>query len=67
MSVEPTALQVRPRARLDALADEFVGMYVNDWTIDYGDRGREAVRRFLGEGAEKGFIDFKGDVEFVSP
>ena len=48
-------------------ADEFVGMYVNDWTLDYGDRGREAIRRFLGEGAEKGYIDFGGDVEFVEP
>ena len=29
------------------LADQFVGMYVNDWTLDYGPRGREAVRRLL--------------------
>ncbi len=49
------------------LADEFVGMYVNDWTIDYGDRGREAIRRFLAEGAEQGFVEPAGDVEFVSP
>ena len=28
-----------------AKADTFVGMYVNDWTLDYGDRGKEAVRR----------------------
>ena len=33
-------------------ADRFVGMYVNDWTLDYGDRGREAVRRFLARGYE---------------
>ena len=32
-------------------ADTFVGMYVNDWTLDYGDRGRAAVRLFLDEGA----------------
>ena len=29
------------------LADKFVGMYVNDWTLDYGDAGRESIRRFL--------------------
>src|ERR1700739_3011141 len=33
-----------------ALADRFVGMYVNDWTLDYGPRGREAVRRLLEAG-----------------
>ena len=33
-----------------ALADKFVGMYVNDWTLDYGARGRAAVRRLLDEG-----------------
>src|SRR5262245_48224967 len=32
-----------------SLADKFVGMYVNDWTLDYGPRGREAVRRLLDE------------------
>src|SRR5215472_1615179 len=30
------------------LADKFVGMYVNHWTLDYGERGRESIRRFLG-------------------
>ena len=34
-------------------ADTFVGMYVNDWTLDYGDRGREAVRQFLQRGVER--------------
>lgn len=48
------------------LADEFVGMYVNDWTLDYGDRGREAIRRFLGEGAEKGYVPPAKSLEFVS-
>jgi len=33
-----------------ALADKFVGMYVNDWTLDYGDRGRAAIRKLLDEG-----------------
>lgn len=37
-------------------ADRFVSMYVNDWTRDLGPRGKEAVRRFLGEAAEKGLI-----------
>src|SRR6266478_6301888 len=32
------------------LADRFVGMYVNHWTLDYGDKGRESIRRFLGQG-----------------
>ena len=36
------------------LADEFVGMYVNDWTLDYGDRGRAAVAKLLSEGAAAG-------------
>ncbi len=50
---------------LDAgLADQFVGMYVNDWTIDYGDRGREAVRTLLRKSAEAGLVP-PVDVEFV--
>src|SRR5690606_3632507 len=36
------------------LADQFVGMYVNHWTLDYGDRGREAITRLLKEGADRG-------------
>jgi 1,4-dihydroxy-6-naphthoate synthase len=46
-------------------ADEFVGMYVNDWTLDYGDRGREAVRALIERGVEKGLIDRKVTIEFV--
>ncbi len=46
-------------------ADEFVGMYVNDWTLDYGDRGRDAVRLFLRRGAESGVIPHAVDVTFV--
>ena len=46
-------------------ADTFVGMYVNDWTLDYGDRGRKAVRLFLQRGHESGFIPKRVDVEFV--
>ncbi len=38
-----------------ALADRFVGMYVNDWTVDYGPRGREAVRTAPGPRGGSGF------------
>ena len=48
-----------------ALADRFVGMYVNDWTLDYGPRGREAVRRLLDEGHKAGVIPSPAAVEFV--
>jgi 1,4-dihydroxy-6-naphthoate synthase len=47
------------------LADRFVGMYVNDWTLDYGPRGREAVRRLLEEGHRAGVIPSAVNVEFV--
>jgi 1,4-dihydroxy-6-naphthoate synthase len=49
-----------------ALADRFVGMYVNDWTVDYGPRGREAVRILLGRAAEMGLVPGPIDVQFVS-
>ncbi len=45
--------------------DTFVGMYVNQLTLDYGERGREAVRRFMGEAFEKGLIPAPVDVVFV--
>ena len=47
------------------LADRFVAMWVNDLTLDYGERGRESVRRLLDEGFEKGIIPHKTEVEFV--
>lgn len=47
------------------LADKFVGMYVNHWTLDYGEKGREAIRRFLGRGFEGGLIPHRQDLEFV--
>ena len=47
------------------LADRFVAMWVNDLTLDYGDRGREAVRRLLDEGYDAGIIPTKVDIEFV--
>jgi 1,4-dihydroxy-6-naphthoate synthase len=46
-------------------ADTFVGMYVNDWTLDYGDRGREAVRTLLARGTAQGIIPHTVHVEFA--
>jgi len=46
-------------------ADTFVGMYVNDWTLDYGERGRQAVRLFLQRGVEAGLVKKAVTVEFV--
>ena len=43
-----------------SLADRFVGMYVNDWTLDYGPRGREAVRRLLDEAYKAKVIENAG-------
>jgi 1,4-dihydroxy-6-naphthoate synthase len=48
------------------LADKFVGMYVNHWTLDYGERGREAIRRFLGQAFERGLIPRRQELEFVA-
>lgn len=47
------------------LADRFVAMWVNDLTLDYGERGRESVRRLLTEGHEKGIIPHKAEIDFV--
>jgi 1,4-dihydroxy-6-naphthoate synthase len=46
-------------------ADRFIGMYVNELTLDYGPEGREAVRRLLDEAHQKGIIPKKVDLEFV--
>jgi 1,4-dihydroxy-6-naphthoate synthase len=48
------------------LADQFVGMYVNKWTLDYGPIGREAVNRLLDEGAALGMIPQVTPVEFIA-
>ena len=48
------------------LANRYIGMYVNERTIDYGDDGREAIRRLLEMGFERGIIPHKPEVEFVS-
>ncbi len=47
------------------LADKFVGMYVNHWTLDYGERGRESIRRFLERAFERGLIPHRQELEFV--
>jgi 1,4-dihydroxy-6-naphthoate synthase len=48
------------------LADQFVGMYVNHWTLDYGEKGRMSIRRFLNRAFENGLIPHKQELEFVS-
>ena len=49
----------------DERTDTFVGMYVNQWTVDYGPRGREAVQTLLDRGHAAGLIPEKVAVEFV--
>jgi 1,4-dihydroxy-6-naphthoate synthase len=48
------------------LADQFVGMYVNHWTLDYGERGRKAISLLLKRGAEAGLVPDIGGVEYVT-
>jgi len=48
-----------------AKTDSFVGMYVNDWTLDFGPRGREAVAVLLRRGFEEGIIPRPVDLEFI--
>jgi 1,4-dihydroxy-6-naphthoate synthase len=47
-------------------ADEFVGMYVNAWTLGYGERGEKAVRTLLDRGVKAGIITKNVQVEFVT-
>jgi len=49
-----------------ALADKFIGMYVNGWTLDYGEQGRRAVRELLARGAAVGLVPSSFSVEFLS-
>jgi 1,4-dihydroxy-6-naphthoate synthase len=46
-------------------ADQFVGMYVNDWTVDMGPRGQESIRLFLRRAYEQGVLDHEVPVDFV--
>ena len=48
------------------LADKFIGMYVNKWTLGYGERGRQAVREFLTRGVKAGLIPGPPDAEFLT-
>jgi 1,4-dihydroxy-6-naphthoate synthase len=56
-----------PYARdMDAgLAGKFIGMYVNDYTRDYGEAGRKAVREFLHAAHQRGYIERMPAIEFV--
>jgi 1,4-dihydroxy-6-naphthoate synthase len=47
------------------LASKFIGMYVNEFTRDYGDVGRTAIRKFLGEAQRARYIDNQFEIEFV--
>jgi 1,4-dihydroxy-6-naphthoate synthase len=47
------------------LADKFIGMYVNDFTRNYGHKGRAAIRKFLGDAQHAGYIDNLAEIEFV--
>jgi 1,4-dihydroxy-6-naphthoate synthase len=47
------------------LAGKFIGMYVNDFTRDYGETGRKAIRKFLGEAQRRGYIEKLPELEFV--
>jgi 1,4-dihydroxy-6-naphthoate synthase len=49
----------------EGLADRFVGMYVNEWTLDYGPRGREAVSRLLDGGAAAGLVRRVDAIDFL--
>jgi 1,4-dihydroxy-6-naphthoate synthase len=48
------------------LADKFIGMYVNRWTLDYGEEGRRAVRELLARGAAVGLVPSSFKVEFLT-
>ena len=49
-----------------SLADKFVGMYVNDYTLDYGEKGRAGVRELLHRGNAAGIIPHRVDADFVT-
>jgi 1,4-dihydroxy-6-naphthoate synthase len=64
---DEAVLHSMPYARdMDAqLAGKFIGMYVNEFTRDYGEIGRAAIRKFLGDARDKSYIDTPIEVEFV--
>jgi 1,4-dihydroxy-6-naphthoate synthase len=48
------------------LTGKFIGMYVNEYTRDYGAAGRAAIQRFLGEAQRGGYIDHEFEIEFIA-
>jgi 1,4-dihydroxy-6-naphthoate synthase len=46
-------------------ADQFVGMYVNDWTVDMGERGQQSIQLFLREAVERGIVAHEVPVDFI--
>lgn len=48
------------------LADKFVGMYVNNWTLSYGEKGQQAVKEFIGRGTKAGLLPAPPTVEFLA-
>jgi 1,4-dihydroxy-6-naphthoate synthase len=58
------ALQYARDMEID-LADRFVGMYVNEWTLDFGPEGRKAARELLRRGFEAGLVPDAGEIDFI--
>jgi 1,4-dihydroxy-6-naphthoate synthase len=48
-----------------ALADKFVGMYVNRWTLNFGDEGRKAVNELVARAKSAGLMPDEAQVEFL--
>jgi 1,4-dihydroxy-6-naphthoate synthase len=64
----PAALEYAMQFARDldpSLANKFVGMYVNERTLNYGDDGREAIKKLLDMGYERGVIPYKAKVDFI--
>ena len=64
----PAALEYAMQFARDldtSLANKFVGMYVNERTLNYGDDGREAIRKLLDMGYERGVIPYRAKIDFV--
>ena len=60
------AMQFARGMRVD-LADRFIEMYVNKWTLNFGPAGRQAVRGFLREAHRNGLMPSAGKVDFIEP
>ena len=59
--------QIHGRGISAAMTDEFVGMYVNKWTLNFGDVGRQAVELFLRLANEAGLVPAPGAIDFIEP